>query len=189
MPFWQFPSGARLVELQEIVGTPSVIDFTDGIDDSSSFYQLIGNNIQVSNNDVELRAQVYFAGVLQTGSDYDSVVVARHASLALVDLSVGASALGRMSDTATNGKLGNAADEAANFIMNIHDPLNSGVFKNIWGHTTYIDANATPRITMAWWDFSHKGATTGIDGIRILLSAATFVAGGEIALIKYPKII
>lgn len=161
----------NLIQTQTISGTPSVVDFTTGIDGTYDMYVFVLSNIVVTYDSDTLFLRVSSGASFKTDATYKYHISMPHsASTAYSALnSSGASLM----PLAYN--IGNATGEGASGYVTLHGPANTSLYKMITGVVPCIDFDGLVRkneVHGAW-----TGGVTAIDGIRFLLGVSTFASG------------
>ena len=163
----------------------ATIDFTTGIDSTYNIYMIVGTNIVPVSDDVYFYCQVSedAGSTWKTASSYNNSVFTH----TLTNTNVtGASNRTAILLTTTTGtwKAGNATGESLSFVLYIHGPSSTVLYKNIGGacHYTAADGNIRSTIFNGQW----KGDTGVIDGMRFLLQSGN-ITSGEFSLYGLAK--
>lgn len=151
----------------------ATIDFTSGIDGKYAAYLLVGTTVHPATDSQGILLRISIASSF-ISADY------RWVSSQVFDNAT-ASLIGSTSDSSIKMQdtIGNATGESVAFAAIISNPADTVREKHIFGITGGHDASVAE--TATYFSGSYRGATSAIDGLRVLFASGN-IATGEFSL-------
>ena len=149
------------------------IDFTSGLDSTYDHYVILISNLVPATDDTEIWIRVSVASSFQAGAaDY---TYAFQSGSANEHSASGGAAQLLLNNTNANRGVGSATGEGASLEIHFVEPDNTSRHKNFWWSGSYKEGGGNAgRMTGAG---SYDGATSAIDGVRILMGSGNITSG------------
>ena len=151
----------------------ATIDFTSGISSTYKTYMLTGSLVVPATDNVGAQLQVSVSSTFQT-SDY------KWGSFYVLDTG-GTAGSGSTSDSkiSLDTSVGSASGEGCSFVLYLHNPSNTAIYKHIEG--LFVSSNLSNTLVARRFAGWYNGGTGAIDGLRFSFSSGD-VESGEFVL-------